>query len=82
MPDEAGIDRGIEPPILSRDIPHPLAVRNVDEVHRRRGDKILRSGLGANVTAQMRQQPVCLRLIEPNAVGHCRVDVDYHDMPP
>src|SRR5208282_2242957 len=82
LPDEAGIDRCVESAILGRDVTDSFAVSDIDEVQWSLGDKILRTGLGANVTAQMRQQLVRLRLVKPDAVSHCRVDVDHHDMPP
>ena len=64
LPDEAGIDRWVEPSILGRDVIHSFAVSDIDEVQWSLGDKILRAGLGVNISAQGRQQLVRLRACE------------------
>ena len=64
LPDEAGIDRWVEPSILGRDVIHSFAVSDIDEVQWSLGDKILRAGLGVNISAQGRQQLVRLRARE------------------
>jgi hypothetical protein len=39
LPDEAGIDRCVEPAILGRDVIHSFAVSDIDEVQWSLGDK-------------------------------------------
>src|SRR6516225_6134835 len=55
---------------------------DVDQVQWRLADKILRAGLGSDVAAQMWEQLVRLRLVEPDAVCHRCINVDHHDMAP
>ena len=65
---------------MRRNVLHALAVSDIDEIERSCPDEILKAGLGPDIDAKLRQQHVPLRLIEPYAVRHNRVDVDDHDV--
>jgi hypothetical protein len=57
-------------------------VGNVNQVERSARHEILKTGLSADITAQMLNQRVTFGLVEPDAVGHCSVHVDDHDVTP
>ena len=59
LPDEAGIDRCVEPAILGRDVIHSFAVSDIDEIQWSLGDKILRAGLGARMSLRRCGSSLC-----------------------
>ena len=61
---------------------HALAMRHIDEVERRVTNEILLSRLHTDIPWQMPYKRVSLRLVEPDAVCHCRVDIDDHEVAP
>lgn len=79
---ELRVHRSVQAAVFRRDVRHVLAVHDVDEGERRGRDKILQASLCADVRGKMRAQRVLLRVVEPDAVGHRRVDVDDNDAAP
>ena len=68
-------DPGVKPFVLGLTVSHALAVRDIDEVQRGGCDEILCTGLRPDVISQMRQQPVLLGFVNPDAVGRCSIKI-------
>src|SRR5208337_4414449 len=62
LPDETGVSRGEQPPLLWADVGHAFAVRDIDEIERRDADEILCSAEGAKIVLRMRNERMGLRI--------------------
>ena len=76
------IDRRVKPALFGGNILHAIAMCHIHEIERSARDEILQPGSGANVCAQVRQQLVFFRIVQPNSIRHRSIDVDDHDVPP
>ena len=62
--------------------PFSAAPSIIDEIERRSSDEILGSRQRAKIAARTQDERVRLRVVEPQPIGHRRVDVDDHDVSP
>ena len=82
MPDEAGIDRCIEPAILGRDVIHSFAVSDIERFSGALATKSC-VPVSARIFLRTGASSLCaVGLVEPDDVDHCQINVDHHDMPP